>query len=260
MIVHLHATCWNEGRLLPFFFRHYDKFVDRYFIHDNQSTDASLDILAAHPRVTILPLTLDGDSYVQAMVPAMNRMWQVSRGQADWVAVVNVDEFFWHPDMAAYLRRCRLAGITWLESIGFQMIATRFPEEGENLARNIRQGMRSTTYDKPAFFNPNAIEGSGFGLARHIAAPIGRIVRAARQEILLLHYKHLGLEYVLARANELGPRRRAGDRAAGYGVQYDHGRAFADHTLILARSVEVVPPPARWKRLAAVSLANVKKA
>ena len=45
VIIHLHATCWNEERMLPFFFRYYDRFVDRYFIHDNQSSDGSIEIL-----------------------------------------------------------------------------------------------------------------------------------------------------------------------------------------------------------------------
>ena len=46
MIIHLHATCWNEEQMLPFFFRYYDRFVDRYYIHDNQSSDGSIEILS----------------------------------------------------------------------------------------------------------------------------------------------------------------------------------------------------------------------
>jgi hypothetical protein len=41
MIVHLHASCWNEERMLPFFCRYYDRFVDHYFIHDRASLKAS---------------------------------------------------------------------------------------------------------------------------------------------------------------------------------------------------------------------------
>jgi hypothetical protein len=32
LTVHLYATCWNEEKMLPYFFRHYDNLVSRYFI------------------------------------------------------------------------------------------------------------------------------------------------------------------------------------------------------------------------------------
>ena len=51
--VHLYALCWNEERLLPFFFRHYDPFVTRYFIFDHDSTDRSCQLLKAHSRVAL---------------------------------------------------------------------------------------------------------------------------------------------------------------------------------------------------------------
>src|SRR5690242_2946962 len=47
--VHLYALCWNDAYMLPYFFRHYDSFVDRYIIFDDGSTDRSLDILRRHP-------------------------------------------------------------------------------------------------------------------------------------------------------------------------------------------------------------------
>ena len=39
LTVHLNATCWNEEKMLPYFFRHYDTLVSRYFVFDDGSTD-----------------------------------------------------------------------------------------------------------------------------------------------------------------------------------------------------------------------------
>ena len=41
--------------MLPFFFRHYDPIVDRYIVYDDGSTDRTLEMLAAHPRVEVRP-------------------------------------------------------------------------------------------------------------------------------------------------------------------------------------------------------------
>ena len=35
MRVHLYSICWNDARILPYFFRHYDSLVDRYVIYDD---------------------------------------------------------------------------------------------------------------------------------------------------------------------------------------------------------------------------------
>jgi hypothetical protein len=241
LIVHLHATCWNEERMLPFFFRHYGGLVDRYFIHDNQSTDGSLEILKAHPRVTILPLLLEGESMVEACFAKVNQFWHPSRGQADWVAVCNIDELFWHVDLARYLRECRSKGITFLESTGYQMVSPSFAKPGENLARTYRRGARDADYDKPAFFNPDAITESGFAIARHGSDPQGNVVRPVTNEILLLHYKYLGMDYVTLRHAELNARRRSRDVERAFGWQYDPGPTQTIYAELMARSIEVVP-------------------
>ena len=51
MRLHLYALCWNEGRMLPYFFRHYRSLVERFFIFDDGSTDGSLEFLRAQPDV-----------------------------------------------------------------------------------------------------------------------------------------------------------------------------------------------------------------
>ena len=152
MIIHLHASCWNEARILPFFFRYYDGFIDDYYMHDNESDDGSLAILAAHPRVTVLPLVLEGESCAEAAFAQVNEFWWPSRRQADWVAVCNVDEFFWHQDMRRYLEHCRALRVTYLLATGYQMVADRFPRPGDNLPESIRHGARFTNYGQARLF------------------------------------------------------------------------------------------------------------
>ena len=69
MIIHLYTISWNEARLLGYFFRHYDRWVDRYFVHDDGSTDGTLEILRSHPKVVVraFPRTVP-DSFVLSLM------------------------------------------------------------------------------------------------------------------------------------------------------------------------------------------------
>ena len=43
MRVDLYTVCWNEADFLPFFFRDYDPWVDRYVVYDDGSTDGTAE-------------------------------------------------------------------------------------------------------------------------------------------------------------------------------------------------------------------------
>ena len=111
--IHLYAACWNDVRVLPFFFRHYDSLIQRYVIFDDGSTDGSLDLLRAHPRVEIRRFAwTHPDSFVLSELAHYDQCWKESRGQADWVIVTDVDEHLYHPRLAEYLQSCREQGVT----------------------------------------------------------------------------------------------------------------------------------------------------
>lgn len=207
--------------MLPLFFNYYDAFVDRYYIHDNGSDDGSLEILEAHPRVTVLPLVLEGDSLCESAFQQVNNFWKPSIGAADWVAVCNVDELFWHPDLPWYLEQCRKRDITWIPTTGWEMMTEDFPAPETHLPTACRRGVRFPHMDKPSFFNPNSITDSGFAMARHSAEPKGQVILPKQCEVQLLHYKHLGFEYTSTRQAELQARMREKDREKKWGFQYD---------------------------------------
>ena len=43
MRIHLYANCWNELRILPYFMRHYEPFVDEFIILDDGSKDGTAE-------------------------------------------------------------------------------------------------------------------------------------------------------------------------------------------------------------------------
>ena len=216
--VHLYCLCWNDARMLPFFFRHYDKFVDRYFIFDNGSTDRSLALLQEHGNVSISHFDVHGDSFVDEERRLGDTIWKGSH--ADWVIVTDIDEHVYRPNLREYLGQCKQKGVTAIKSIGYEMVSDSFPTGNKPLVELVTLGARSTGHDRLCIFNPQAITETNYEPGRHNAFPEGEVVWPEHREILLLHFKQLGPEYPILRSAELRQGLKARDLEAGWGMHY----------------------------------------
>jgi len=222
--VHVYSLCWNEIRLLPHYFSHYGSVAERFLIHDDGSTDGSWEWLADRPEVDLARfVSSDPDSFVLSALHFWNEAWKQSRGQAEWVVLCNIDEFIYHPDLLGYLGRMHQRGVTVIPTRGFDMVSDRFPELDMPITQQIRRGVPSEANSKMAVFDPNAIDEVNYGVGRHSANPSGRVVYPETREVSLLHYKHLGLDYLRERQSELGARMRATDIANQWGFHYHLG-------------------------------------
>jgi hypothetical protein len=216
--IELYCLCWNDARMLPFFFRHYDDLVDEYFVFDNGSADESLSLLKSHGRVAITHFDTPGDSFVEEERRLGDTMWRNS--VADWVIITDIDEHIYHPRLRAYLQQCTDEGITAVQSVGYEMISDNFPAEDQPLVEQVTMGTRSTGCDRLCVFNPKALTETNFTVGRHEAAPTGRVAWPEFPEVLLLHYKQLGLEYPITRTAELRKGLRSRDLQQSWGVHY----------------------------------------
>jgi Glycosyl transferase family 2 len=222
MKIDLYARCWNERDMLPFFFLHYDKLVQRYIIYEDGSTDNPQEILRLNPKVELrrVPWS-DPDSRINSALAIWETCWRESRGLADWVIVTDVDEHLYHPDIYHYLAQCRAQGVTIIPALGYQMLSEQFPEDKTLLCQSLTRGACDALYSKLSIFSPNEIDTVNYRPGRHSAAPTGRVVLPARDELLLLHYRYLDFERVRKRyAQVLSTRTGKTDIAMGWGVQY----------------------------------------
>lgn len=227
--------------MLPFFFRHYDHLVSRYFVFDNGSTDGSLAILAAHPKVTTRHFTTEAGSLIGAAPAFYETVWHPSRGVADWVIIVDIDEHLHHPEGLQYFTASWRSGVTVIPAEGYEMVAPVFPDAGMKLSAHIRTGVRQPHMDKLCVFHPDAIRQIGFGVGRHKAAPRGRLVPPARPALKLLHYKFLSEAYVTARFAEMRDRVPQAERERGWARQYfrDPAQIAAAHRRLMAMAKPV---------------------
>ena len=221
MRIDLYTKCWNDAHMLGFFFRHYDRFVDRYVVYDDGSEDGSIEILQSHPRVEIRSLHYDDpNSRILSSASLANECWKESRGSADWVILTDIDEHLSHPDLVAYLAACKASGVTLIPAIGYQMFSEVFPEPDVLLEEHLVLGCRYPMMDKVNILSPADIESIQWGPGRHSGNLSGRIDFPPRDEVLLLHYKYLDFERLYARHTKCAARSRAVDVQRGYGFEY----------------------------------------
>lgn len=209
--------------MLPFFFRHYDEFVQRYIIYaDLDSTDETLDILRAHPRVEIRPVSVSGDaqSLHQAGAALIKDCWKESRTTADWVIMTDIDEHVYHPDLPGYLANCKKNGITIIPALGFQMLSKSFPSSDTHLSQQLTMGAPWSQMSKLNVFSPADIDEINYTPGRHTANPEGNVVLPDSDELLLLHYKYIGFEYTHGRHEQSSQRLREMDIAHGWGHKW----------------------------------------
>jgi predicted O-methyltransferase YrrM len=252
MKIDLYARCWNERDMLPFFFLHYDKLVQRYIIYDDASTDNSQEILRLNPKVELRPMPpySDPESRIRSALALQETCWRESRGIADWVIITDIDEHLYHPDMYGYLAQCRAQGVTIIPALGYQMLSEHFPEHKTLLCQSLTRGACDLVYSKLGIFSPNEIDAVNYTQGRHSAAPKGRVVLPARDELLLLHYHYLGFERVRKRNAQFVTRQRKNDIAMGWGSEYSLSSKQLREVwnLIASRLVDISQPDLRpWE-------------
>lgn len=222
-IVHYYAVCWNEEIILPWMFSYYGQFVEHFTIFDNYSSDKSESIIKSNPKAEIVKFGEKERFDDSANQKVKNQCWKRSRGKADLVVVCDMDEFLYHPDLENLLQRLCKEKITFPTIVGYEMYGESVPEyDGKHqLPDLIQKGTRSQWMDKHIIFDPHRIVDINFDPGAHHANPTG-IVKRDTEDIPLkiLHYKNLGLDYLLARYKQLG------ERLSAYNLDNDLGTHY----------------------------------
>ena len=135
------------------------------------------------------------------------------------------------------------------------MVSAAFPDENEPLLETHRRGVPSLDMSKLSIWAPDAITALRPDPGGHVARPVGAIL-PPRDEVLLLHYKHLGARYLIDRHRALATRVGPDDLAAGWGHQWmasdDALRATLAHydesaIDVLAAGEADYPTPLWWR-------------
>ena len=206
--------------MLPFMFQHYDSIVSQYFIYDNESTDASQQIIRNHPKAELIPFVTDGfNDEIQNAIK--NECWKASRGKADYVIVCDIDEFLYTSDFENLLNKIKASCISLPSSNGFDMCSAEFPENSTiPLVNQVKTGVYSKNYSKCILFDPYKIVDINYEPGAHFCHPYGLVQCSEHPLYDVLHYKNLGIDYVVDRSRQYRSRMSSENVAKGYAWQY----------------------------------------
>lgn len=210
MRITVYAQCWNEEKILPFFLKHY-AFADRIVIYDNQSTDASAEIAAKDPRVTLRPWDTDGRLNTPMITHLRNTMWKELTGADDWAIVVDMDEFLYYPTGIRGLIEEHKQD-SFFAATGWSCAYDGPLDIEKPLYTQITKGQRESQHkwmDKPCLFRPWDVEETNFGAGTHNATPTFKrpgLSVSRPPDFLLFHYKIFGPDFYAERSLQMASR------------------------------------------------------
>jgi len=236
MAIHVYAVCYNEEVILPYFLRHYSAIAERITIFDNMSTDRSVSIIKKCPIAKIIPYDSGGELRNDILGQIRNNAWKKSRGLADWVVVVDADEFLWHKNLIAYLKACKKNNVTIPVPEGFGMVSDSPPSSDGMIFDEIRSGIFDPLFCKFSVFNPNLIREMNYQPGCHRADPAGKVVFDRNKGLKLLHYRFLGLDYVLKRHSAYRERVSEYNKKRGLSFHYTRDPGYVAEGFIKKKS------------------------
>jgi hypothetical protein len=219
------SLCYNERDVLPFYLRHYGSFADEIHVWDDNSTDGSRKLLAAHPLVRLHDWRGDDNGISEdTFLRFAHEKYPTFAGKFDWVIWPDIDEFVYHAKIKSVLESALRDQHKILATTGFTMLREGLPpEDGKSQIYDLAyDGIFSLVYSKPIVFQPDVhvrwVRGK-HGVENTPTKPFDAGLK-------LLHYRYLGYEYTRQKHAKNYGRcdMKRGDKAAAWSCAPDfHG-------------------------------------
>ncbi len=209
MRIDTYAICYNEEKILPYFLRHYLQYGDVY-LFDNLSTDHSVRI-ATQAGAKVETYDSGGELRDDLYIKIKNNCWKGS--DADWVIVVDADEFVYCPDLLNILKDTQY---TAFEPIWYEMFSQEFPTTEGQIYDEVKMGYEA--WPKLNLFRPQEIKELNYEIGCHLVHPEGNInLNYADSPIKTLHMRHLGKQYIIDRNAGYAKRMSEINKKNGWG-------------------------------------------
>ena len=224
MIIHAHILAYNEEKILPFTLDYYSVICEQIFVYDNMSTDSSDEIYKRYPKVTVVKWDSNNEINDTNYIMIKNSCYKTNSVNVDWVIVCDCDEILYHPNLINMLKYYQKIGVDVPRIDGHDMVSENFPEyDGKLITEIVKTG--GETYKpmcKNIVFNPKKNINFGYGAHKMFC---DNCKYSDDAELMLLHYKFLGLDYVAKRYGMLEQRLSEFNKQNGLGSHYTQKNA-----------------------------------
>ncbi|OGH24572.1 MAG: hypothetical protein A3B47_03790 [Candidatus Levybacteria bacterium RIFCSPLOWO2_01_FULL_39_24] len=197
MKIDVYVMVYNEEFLLPYFLKHYGSFAQNIYAFYDESPDNSRKILSQHPKVTIFDLKEHGLNEGYWISKLWTKYEELSRGKADWVVLVDADEFLYHPNLMEVLKREKKLGTQLIQPQGFTMFSETLPTTTGQIYDEVKNGLPDYWATQCVLFDP-AIYIRFRNGCHSIAELQGNTSFKKGEEIgvKMLHYRYFGRKYL----------------------------------------------------------------
>lgn len=211
--VRIHAICYNEERILPFFINHYKNHFPLcvVVIYDNYSTDNSVKI-AKDLGCEVQSVDTKGEINDSIWQKMKNTCWQ---GQKEkWAIVVDCDELI-EADFQSLLSN---QPFNIHKFQGIQMVGEGQPYDKINF------GVPDSVYSKSVLFNTLQIAEMNYSVGAHTANPTPKkgykIVYCKDSALRLFHYKWVDFDIVISKHRHYAKRLSVENKVNSWGWHY----------------------------------------
>lgn len=222
MKIELYTMVWNEENRILQYLDWYTPLVDSIIIMDNYSTDRTVEI-AKKAGCKVISVGIEGRHDELIELGIKENCWKNS--DADWVIVVDVDEFLYHPNLRNLLESTEA---TIIRPYGYLMISEDYLPFKE-----VRMGTKEDSA-KVVCFRPDSIIRMNWGPGCHNCYPEGSIHFLTGPAIKLLHFFYIGRNEFKEKRKRRSIRSSERDRELGWGFHYrmsdeDMDKEFEEH-------------------------------
>ena len=190
MNIEVFTLTYNNEKMLRYFLRHYSTFCSKITVFDNQSTDNTVDV-AKEYGAEVIEYDTNNTFDEATLVSICNSCWKES--SADWVIIVAVDEFVYHPEIIKTLEK---VNTTTIYLPFYNMFAEKFPETNGQIYDEVVMGTLGLWGKALSMFRPSALSSTNYDPGGHGAKPIGNITIERNSGIKILHMSCLGKDFV----------------------------------------------------------------
>ena len=213
---------WNESLMLPYWFRHYRAMgADRLIVFFDTETNDGSDVMARQLGAEVRPSPIIGLND-QEFVDWANEEYRKFRGQTEWLIWVDCDEMVYHSDLIGRLDyHMKLDHKILQMPVCWQMAYDKFPMTNGQIYDEVTQGCPDGN---------RVVNGMARGGKPVIIRPEVDIQWAAGKhwnfgekpvmddEMLFMHFRCLGLDWLLSRNHRNWARINERNRKLNHGA------------------------------------------